>query len=296
MRHTWIIDGALAQSPLPSFFEIDEYSRIFTAVVVLTESHEHYPMYLEWLERRGLGVLHLPTKDFHPLDILSLLEAVVFIEEEVSRGGRVLVHCKGGVGRSSMVTVAYLLYKGSDLYNAIRHVRARVPNALENSWQVGRLEDFHQFLAVVGDPIKYYHSRNEIISNKLSRKHLSRVIEFAIRLSGLFPQDTRKISILRAAFHHDKLGMNTRHLSQREDELPEGDEIVYLAHQLDVCSNSSIAVLDAIIENRELIIKLYTEKPLDSGFHKCIEESLSRYSKKVGRRILVESLNYYDYL
>lgn len=296
MRQTWIIEGALAQSPLPSLSELDEYSKIFTAVVVLTESREHHPMYFEWLESRGLRILHLPTKDFHPIDLLSLLEAVVFIEQEISRGGRVLVHCRGGVGRSSMVTVAYLMYRGSDLYDAVRYVRARVPNALENSWQVSRLEDFRDFLAVVGDPIRYHQSLNEIIANSFSRRHLSRVIEFTIKLGSFFPPETRRTIIARAAYHQDKQTINTYLSLRKGGDSQVEDEIVYLAHKLDVCSKSGIVVLDVDTENEGLIIKLYTEDDLEPGFYECVGEALSRYSMKVNRKILIESLNYYDYL
>ncbi len=70
----------------------------------------------------------------------ALGEQLAWMDEKVSAGGRLLVHCVGGLGRSGTVAAAFLKNKrGLRAEDAIARVReARGPRAIENS----RQEDF----------------------------------------------------------------------------------------------------------------------------------------------------------
>ncbi|SEQ02110.1 protein-tyrosine phosphatase family protein [Thalassovita taeanensis] len=144
-----VADGILALSPLPG--QGGRYA----------EDLEHL---LEWrpamlislttkaeMEARGAGTLgpdmqehgtrwvHLPVEDFGTPG-----PEVRGRWPEVSRaalsalrgGGRVLVHCKGGCGRSGMVVLRLMVEAGEEPQTALKRLRARRPCAVETQAQM----------------------------------------------------------------------------------------------------------------------------------------------------------------
>jgi hypothetical protein len=78
-------------------------------------------------------------------DILALLPACcLFIHRALSKGGAVLVHCKGGISRSPSVTIAYLLWSKqcATVAQALARVRAARPAARPNAGFLAQLEAF----------------------------------------------------------------------------------------------------------------------------------------------------------
>ena len=54
--------------------------------------------------------LHLPTRDYYPVDAATIQKGVEFIHSHVKKGNPVYSHCKAGRGRSVIVMSAYLLF------------------------------------------------------------------------------------------------------------------------------------------------------------------------------------------
>jgi protein-tyrosine phosphatase len=57
-------------------------------------------------------VLHQPIDDFHLAAADELALVLRFMEEAVATGGRVVVHCSGGYGRTGHVLAAWLVRRG----------------------------------------------------------------------------------------------------------------------------------------------------------------------------------------
>ncbi|KAI5639736.1 dual specificity phosphatase, catalytic domain-containing protein [Phthorimaea operculella] len=71
---------------------------------------------------KGFQLMDLPSTDISKYFYI----AANFIDEGVSRGGRVLVHCFMGVSRSATCAIAFLMIKrGMSLAEALATVRAR---------------------------------------------------------------------------------------------------------------------------------------------------------------------------
>ncbi|MEM1529788.1 MAG: dual specificity protein phosphatase family protein, partial [Desulfurococcaceae archaeon] len=196
--YTWIIEGKLAQAPLPSRSTFKQLMEAFTGIIVLPTWRELPVLYIDHLKEAGLDVLHIPTPDNYPVELLDVLRASLFIEKHVSRGGAVLVHCYGGIGRSGQVTAGYLIYKGYGVYEALLHVRSKVPGSVENQWQLQLLEDYYMLTSSVDRLLlsRFVEVVEELSeTDGVSYKHLSKVLQFTIELYnglGLNNVDVRR--------------------------------------------------------------------------------------------------------
>ena len=99
------------------------------------------------LDDRDLGIappryLYLPTVDDQAPTLEQLREGVTFIENEVSRGGAVYIHCGAGVGRAATMAVAYLIHRGLMADEAWARVRRIRPFVRPTAAQIAQLERF----------------------------------------------------------------------------------------------------------------------------------------------------------
>lgn len=83
-------------------------------------------------EHHAIEDFGVPDADFEA--VWPQLSAALL--EELARGGRVLVHCKGGCGRSGMIVVALMVALGRDAGEALAEVRAKRPCAVETDAQM----------------------------------------------------------------------------------------------------------------------------------------------------------------
>ena len=96
----------------------------------------------EALTQENIDLLYLPTPDTYPLTIEQLMEGAAWANEKINAGGRVLIHCEHGIGRSVLLTCATLVYGGMSGSEALNLVQAKRWQAAPNHRQVERLKDF----------------------------------------------------------------------------------------------------------------------------------------------------------
>ena len=114
-----------------------------TVVVTLIEAEEftilQTPRLGEQFRAAGLEWRHLPIRDLHAPDP-RFERAWTFAGAEMrdllSRGGRVLVHCRGGRGRTGLVACRLLTELGEPAEAALRRVRAAREGAVETTPQL----------------------------------------------------------------------------------------------------------------------------------------------------------------
>ena len=126
---------------LVSLMEHDEYSNL------------QIPEFFQKAEEMGMDVLHLPIPDYGvPSDpeedkYKPLIEDVSGRLEE---GQTVVVHCRGGLGRSGLVAASVLVALGHPSGEAIRIVRTARAGALETPDQEDRVRWFEMELQTGG--------------------------------------------------------------------------------------------------------------------------------------------------
>ena len=85
---------------------------------------------------------HLPTVDDDAPSVEHLQQGVDFIRRVLAAGGRVYVHCAGGVGRAPTMAAAYFVAQGMTLDEALALIRRTRPFINITPPQMARLREF----------------------------------------------------------------------------------------------------------------------------------------------------------
>jgi atypical dual specificity phosphatase len=127
---SWLIEGKLAGMARPDPSDAEELRELgITAVVCLTRR----PVFAA--PPKGMKLLHLPVVDMSAPTQAQLEEATRFLDEAIEGGGRAVVHCLAGQGRTGTVLAAYLVSKGEEPEEAIHRVRRARPGSIETAEQ-----------------------------------------------------------------------------------------------------------------------------------------------------------------
>jgi atypical dual specificity phosphatase len=70
---------------------------------------EEYCGPVDLYEQHGIEQLWIPTTDFQPPSLESIMQGVTFIEKHLSDHGGVYVHCKAGRARSATIVLCWML-------------------------------------------------------------------------------------------------------------------------------------------------------------------------------------------
>jgi len=276
----------------------------FTGVVVLLAHYELQPLYYDYvdlLKSLGLDVLHIPTPDRYPVGLLDISRASAFIDRHVNSGGSVLVQCRGGVGRSGLVTASYLVYEGHDPYTALTRVRSRVPGAVENKWQVQLLEDYYALTKLTRREVltEFTKAAEKLLAvDEATYRHLSKVVQFTIELLGalnssnLNPED----EALESMLHAHTAGARRLLESAVGCRSPGSQSpLVELAHALDYKMDSRVVVLDAVTSAKRHHITLLCSGPCED-IATYAQRASSRISELIAGELVFEWGNYLDYV
>ncbi len=113
-----------------------------TTVVTLIEDHEFRLLRIESLanEVRALGMnwVHLPIVDVSIPDSHfedAWVREGPMLHDRLNVGEKILIHCRGGLGRTGLVAGRILVERGCAPKNAIQWIRSVRPHAIETSDQ-----------------------------------------------------------------------------------------------------------------------------------------------------------------
>ena len=112
-------------------------------VISLTEPAETPPGLPDLLRGHGIEWLNFPIPDYGtPLPDAPWPALSRHLHDLAQQGGRVLVHCHGGKGRSGMIVLRLMVEAGADPALALAAVRRLRPGAVETeaqeAWAMGR--------------------------------------------------------------------------------------------------------------------------------------------------------------
>jgi predicted protein tyrosine phosphatase len=96
------------------------------------------------LQVHGITLLHLPTEDTRAVSQRMLREGAEFVADALDAGGRVLVHCQYGIGRSALVALCAMVHRRVPPLTALEAAKRARPAISPSPDQ---LQAFRQFAA-----------------------------------------------------------------------------------------------------------------------------------------------------
>lgn len=118
------------------------------------------------LRASGIELLHLPTPDLEPASNEHLERGVAFVRERTRRGGKVLIHCQHGIGRSALLALCVLVDDGWQPLDALAHVKGRRKIV---SPSLSQYQGWARWLRSRGVPVPDYHTFGCIAYRHLAR-------------------------------------------------------------------------------------------------------------------------------
>jgi protein-tyrosine phosphatase len=115
----------------------------------VVDTRSEYRDDTEALAKEHIELLYLPTDDMRPMTIEQMMQGAQWANEHMEQGGRVLIHCEHGVGRSVLLTCAVLVYDGMHAQDALQLVQQKRWQAAPNHRQVKRLREFESAVAAL---------------------------------------------------------------------------------------------------------------------------------------------------
>jgi protein tyrosine/serine phosphatase len=138
-RFSWIIQGKLAGMERPGLLarleeDLEFLKNVGISTIVNLEEYV-------W-DYDGFRVKHIPIKDFKAPRLADIEEFVRFIDDEIRKGRRIVVHCYAGMGRTNLMFAAYLVHLGMEPENALNLVKEKRPYYAVNEEQEEALIEY----------------------------------------------------------------------------------------------------------------------------------------------------------
>jgi atypical dual specificity phosphatase len=139
-RFTWIDPDVLGACIYPqSDLELAELAGLGVTLIINMHERAHSEIALE---RHNIRQLHLAVPDMAAPAPDQLELGVSTIEAALTDGGKVVVHCAVGLGRTGTLLACVYVKRGLSVDDAIAHVRRLRPGSVESEAQVQAVHAF----------------------------------------------------------------------------------------------------------------------------------------------------------
>jgi len=96
-------------------------------------------------ESIGIKYFNIPVDNYFAPELEQIDTAIEYIKSHITTDNNILIHCKEGVGRSSLIIIAYLITTGLDLFESMEIVKSHRWGANLNNIQFQKLKKWYEF-------------------------------------------------------------------------------------------------------------------------------------------------------
>lgn len=109
----------------------------------LTETFFSVPLKESDWQKAEIAYQRLSCPDMHAMELEEIEQAVEWVDQNISAGKAVYIHCKAGRGRSAMIVIAYLIrYHGMEYKDALQYLSQKRSVIRFRPCQLKRLKEF----------------------------------------------------------------------------------------------------------------------------------------------------------
>ncbi len=134
----------------PDLFVGEQYRKLGKSVLAKAGIDSTINMRIEFDDREhGLHFeqhRHFPTVNDTAPSLDHLVEGIEFIKEVHQGGGKVYIHCEGGMGRAPSMAAAYLMYTGMEMKEALTLLKSKRPFVRLVPEQIEQLKNLERHL------------------------------------------------------------------------------------------------------------------------------------------------------
>ncbi|MDQ4049998.1 MAG: dual specificity protein phosphatase 23 [Thermoproteota archaeon] len=142
---SWVMEGKLAGSGLPVSEE--EFRWLFEKGIKTIVTIREVPLPSKWFDGKDIDYLHLKVEDYGAPSVEVMDETVDYIDNKISSGKPVLIHCAAGKGRTGALLAAYLIKKENlTAKQAIEKIRLMRPGSVQSLTQETALSMYEKYL------------------------------------------------------------------------------------------------------------------------------------------------------
>ena len=131
----WIVDGRICAMGLPAESDLALLREAGFTLVIGVASEEYADPVREWCLAEGLRYVRYRVADMTAPELTDVRDFVAEVTYELAHGGRVAVHCLGGIGRTGTMIACYLVSTGMTADQAVAEVRRRRPGSVQTRSQ-----------------------------------------------------------------------------------------------------------------------------------------------------------------
>ena len=95
-------------------------------------------------ESIGINYFNIPVENYFAPELEQIDTAIEYIKSHITTNNNILIHCKEGVGRSSLIIIAYLITTGLDLFESMEIVKSNRWGANLNNIQFQKLKKWYE--------------------------------------------------------------------------------------------------------------------------------------------------------
>jgi len=95
-------------------------------------------------ESIGIKYFNIPVDNYFAPELEQIDTAIEYMKSHISTDNNILIHCKEGVGRSSLIIIAYLITTGLDLFESMEIVKSNRWGANLNNIQFQKLKKWYE--------------------------------------------------------------------------------------------------------------------------------------------------------